>query len=77
MLTTNFVLPTYSRQIVRTAPPQISVASGVLLLTTNLLSLSNLKYMRFWKFTALVMIVPLVITLPASSWLVKKVLQLR
>ena len=50
---------------------------GVLLLTTSLLVFFSLKYTPVSEFTALAMIVPLVITLLASTRLGEKVSPLR
>ena len=77
LVTTAVVLPTRGLRVLRTAHPKYQLLRGVLLLTTSLLAFFSLKYMPVGEFTALVMIVPLVITLLASTRLGEKVSPLR
>ena len=77
LVTTAMVLPTRGLRVLRTAHPRYQLLRGVLLLTTSLLAFFSLKYMLVGEFTALAMIVPLVITVLASTRLREKVSPLR
>ena len=77
LVTTAMVLPTRGLRVLQTAHPKYQLLRGVLLLTTSLLAFFSLKYMPVGEFTALAMIVPLVITLLASTRLGEKVSPLR
>ena len=77
LVTTAIVLPTRGLRVLRTAHPKFQLLRGALLLTTSLLAFFSLKYMPVGEFTALVMIVPLVITLLASTRLGETVSPLR
>ena len=77
LVTTAVVLPTRGFRVLHTAHPKYQLLRGVLLLTTSLLAFFSLKYMPVGEFTALAMIVPLVITLLASTRLGEKVSPLR
>lgn len=75
--TTAVVLPLLGRRVLRTAHPRFQLLRGVLLLTTSLLAFFSLKYMPVGEFTALAMIVPLVMTLLAATTMGEKVSPLR
>ena len=77
VVTTAVVLPLRGRSVLRTAHPRFQLLRGVLLLTTSLLAFFSLKYMPVGEFTALVMIVPLVMTLLAATTMGEKVSPLR
>lgn len=77
VVTTAVVLPLRGPSVLRTAHPRFQLLRGVLLLTTSLLAFFSLKYMPVGEFTALVMIVPLVMTLLAATTLGEKVSRLR
>ena len=77
VVTTAVVLPLRGRSVLRTAHPRFQLLRGVLLLTTSLLAFFSLKYMPVGEFTALVMIVPLVMTLLAASTMGEQVSPLR
>ena len=77
VVTTAVVLPLRGRSVLRTAHPRFQLLRGVLLLTTSLLAFFSLKYMPVGEFTALVMIVPLVMTLLAAITMGEKVSPLR
>ena len=77
VVTTAVVLPLRGRSVLRTAHPRFHLLRGVLLLTTSLLAFFSLKYMPVGEFTALVMIVPLVMTLLAATTLGEQVSPLR
>jgi drug/metabolite transporter (DMT)-like permease len=77
VVTTAVVLPLRGRSVLRTEHPRFQLLRGVLLLTTSLLAFFSLKYMPVGEFTALVMIVPLVMTLLAATTMGEKVSPLR
>lgn len=77
VVTTAVVLPLRGLSVLRTAHPRFQLLRGVLLLTTSLLAFFSLKYMPVGEFTALVMIVPLVMTLLAATMMHEKVSALR
>ena len=77
VVTTAVVLPLRGRSVLRTAHPRFQLLRGVLLLTTSLLAFFSLKYMPVGEFTALVMIVPLVMTLLAATTMGEQVSPLR
>lgn len=77
VLTTAVVLPLRGRRVLHTAHPRFQLLRGVLLLLTSLLAFFSLKYMPVGEFTALVMIVPLVMTLVAATTLGERVSPLR
>lgn len=77
VVTTAVVLPLRGLGVLRTAHPRFQLLRGVLLLTTSLLAFFSLKYMPVGEFTALVMIVPLVMTLLAATMMQEKVSALR
>ena len=71
------VLPLRGTAILRTKHPKFQLLRGVLLLVSSLLAFFSLRYMPVGEFTAIVMIVPLVITLLAATTLGEKVSKLR
>jgi drug/metabolite transporter (DMT)-like permease len=75
--TTAAVLPVRGWAALRTAHPRFQFLRGVLLLTSSLFAFLSLKYMPVAEFTAIVAIVPLVITLLASTTLGERVSVLR
>ena len=77
VVTAVVVLPLRGRSVLRTAHPRFQLLRGVLLLTTSLLAFFSLKYMPVGEFTALVMIVPLLMTLLAATTMGEQVSPLR
>lgn len=75
--TTLVVLPLRGRAVLRTRHPRFQLLRGVLLLITSLLAFFGLRYMPVGEFTAIVMIVPLVVTLVAARSLGERVSPLR
>jgi drug/metabolite transporter (DMT)-like permease len=71
------VLPRKGRAALYTAHPRFQVLRGVLLLTTTVFAFFSLKYMPVGEFTAIVMIVPLVVTVAAATMLGERVSPLR
>lgn len=75
--TTVAVLPVRGLAVLRTQHPRFHMLRGLLLLSTSVLAFISLKFMPVGEFTAIVMIVPLVITLLAATSLGEKVSPLR
>ncbi|MES2943245.1 MAG: DMT family transporter [Pseudomonadota bacterium] len=75
--TTVAVLPVRGLSVLRTEHPKFQVLRGALLLLTSVFAFFSLKFMPVGEFTAIVMIVPLVITLLASTSLGEKVSPVR
>lgn len=75
--TTAIVLPVRGLAALRTLHPKFQCLRGVLLLTSSLLAFASLKYMPVGEFTAIVMIVPLALTLLAATALKERVSPLR
>ncbi len=75
--TTVAVLPVRGLSVLRTSHPKFQLLRGLLLLMSSLLAFLSLRYMPVGEFTAIAMIVPLVITLLASTSLGEKVSPLR
>ena len=75
--TTLAVLPVRGLAVLRTSHPRFHVLRGLLLLSTSVLAFVSLKFMPVGEFTAIVMIVPLVITLLAATSLGERVSPLR
>ncbi len=61
----------------RTSHPRFQLLRGVLLLATSVFAYFSLKFMPVGEFTAIVMIVPLVVTLLAATSLGERVSPLR
>jgi drug/metabolite transporter (DMT)-like permease len=75
--TTVVILPLRGLAVLRTAHPKFQVLRGLLLLSASVFAFFSLRYMPVGEFTAIVMIVPLVITLVAATWLGEHVSLLR
>lgn len=75
--TTVVVLPLRGLAVLRTAHPKFQVLRGLLLLSASVCAFFSLRYMPVGEFTAIVMIVPLVITLLAATSLGERVSMLR
>ena len=75
--TTLAVLPVRGLAVLRTSHPRFHLLRGLLLMSTSILAFVSLKFMPVGEFTAIVMIVPLVITLLAATSLGEKVSPLR
>lgn len=75
--TTVVILPLRGLAVLRTAHPKFQVLRGLLLLSASMLAFFSLRYMPVGEFTAIVMIVPLVITLVAATALGERVSLLR
>ena len=71
------VLPMRGMSVLRTVHPKFQVLRGLLLLTSSLFAFASLKYMPVGEFTAIVMSVPLAVTLLAATVLKEKVSALR
>lgn len=71
------VLPLRGLSVLRTAHPKFHLLRGLLLLSASVFAFFSLRYMPVGEFTAIVMIVPLVITLLAATVLGERVSALR
>jgi len=71
------VLPLRGLSVLRTAHPKFQLLRGLLLLSASVFAFFSLRYMQVGEFTAIVMIVPLVITLLAATVLGERVSALR
>jgi len=71
------VLPLRGLSVLRTAHPKFQLLRGLLLLSASVFAFFSLRYMQVGEFTAIVMIVPLVITLLAATMLGERVSALR
>ena len=69
LLTTAVVLPLKGWAILRTDNPRQQITRGVLLLSVTGFAFSSLKFMPVAEFTAIVMTVPLLVTLLAARML--------
>jgi len=77
LATTAVVLPRLGWAALRTEHPRFQLLRGLLLLATSVFAYFSLKYMPVGEFTAIVMIVPLVVTLLAATSLGERVSPLR
>ena len=75
--TTAVVVPKLGRAAWRTQHPRFQLLRGVLLMATSIFAYFSLKFMPVGEFTAIVMIVPLVVTLLAATSLGERVSPLR
>ena len=75
--TTVIVLPLRGMSALRTRHPKFQCLRGLLLLLSSLFGFASLKYMPVAEFTAIVMIVPLVITVLAATVLKEHVSPMR
>ena len=75
--TTLVVVPLRGLAMFRTAHPRFQLLRGVLLLATSIFAFFSLKLLPVGEFTAIVMIVPLVVTLLAATTLGEKVSPIR
>lgn len=71
------VFPLRGLSVLRTAHPKFQLLRGLLLLSASVFAFFSLRYMPVGEFTAIVMIVPLVITLLAATTLGERVSVLR
>lgn len=69
ILTTAVVLPLKGLAVLKTSNPRQQITRGVLLLSVTGLAFSSLKFMPVGEFTAIVMTVPLLVTLLAARLL--------
>ncbi len=69
LLTTAVVLPIKGLDVLKTNNPRQQMTRGVLLVTLTFLVFSSLKFMPVGEFTAIVMTVPLLVTLLATRTL--------
>lgn len=69
VLTTAVVLPIKGLAVLTTSNPRQQVMRGVLLVSVTALAFSSLKFMPVGEFTAIVMTVPLLVTLLAARML--------
>lgn len=77
LATSLIVLPARGRAALRTDHPRFQLLRGVLMVATSLFAFFSLKFMPVGEFTAIVMIVPLVVTLLAATSLGERVSPLR
>lgn len=75
--TSLIVLPARGRAALRTDHPRFQLLRGALMVATSLFAFFSLKFMPVGEFTAIVMIVPLVVTLLAATSLGERVSPLR
>ncbi len=75
--TTVVMLPLRGLSLLRTLHPGTQCLRGLLLLTSSLLAFVSLKYLPVGEFTAIVMVVPLAVTLLAATVLHEHVTPLR
>jgi len=77
VVTTAVVLPARGWRSLRTAHPKFQLLRGLLLVITSLFAFLSLNHMPVAEFTAIIAIVPLVITLLAVTALDERVSRLR
>jgi drug/metabolite transporter (DMT)-like permease len=71
------LLPRHGLAVLRTAHPRYQILRGALLLVSSSLAFLSLRYMPMAEFTAIVLVVPLVVTLLAATQLKEQVSPLR
>lgn len=71
------LLPRHGLAVLRTAHPKYQILRGCLLLVSSNLAFLSLRYMPMAEFTAIVLVVPLVVTLLAATQLKEQVSPLR
>ena len=71
------LLPRHGMAVLRTAHPKYQILRGALLLVSSSLAFLSLRYMPMAEFTAIVLVVPLVVTLLAATQLKEQVSPLR
>ena len=71
------LLPRHGLAVLRTAHPKYQILRGALLLVSSSLAFLSLRYMPMAEFTAIVLVVPLVVTLLAATQLKEQVSPLR
>ena len=71
------LLPRHGVSVLRTAHPRYHVLRGMLLLGSSVFAFLSLRYMPMAEFTAIVLVVPLVVTLLAATTLKEHVSPLR
>jgi drug/metabolite transporter (DMT)-like permease len=71
------LLPRHGLSVLRTAHPKFHVLRGALLLSSSVFAFLSLRYMPMAEFTAIVLVVPLVVTLLAATTLKEHVSPLR
>jgi drug/metabolite transporter (DMT)-like permease len=69
LLTTAVVLPLKGLGVLKTQNPRQQITRGVLLMLVTGLAFSSLKFLPVGEFTAIVMVVPLLVTLLAARML--------
>jgi drug/metabolite transporter (DMT)-like permease len=75
--TTAVILPLRGRAAWRTEHPRFQLARGLLLLATSVFAFFSLRFLPVGEFTAIVMLVPLVVTIAAALTLGERVTPLR
>lgn len=75
--TTAILLPLHGTALLRTQHPRFQVLRGTLLLGSSLLAFLSLGHMPMAEFTAIVLVVPLAVTLMAATLLGERVSALR
>ncbi len=71
VITTAAVWPDLGRRIFQTQHPRYQLARGLLMFACSILAFLSIKYMPVGEFTAISLLVPLVITL-LVAWLLKE-----
>ncbi len=71
------LLPRHGLAVLRTAHPRFHLLRGALLMASSVLAFLSLRYMPMAEFTAIVLVVPLVVTLLAATTLKETVSPLR
>lgn len=71
------LLPRQGLSVLRTAHPKYHILRGTLLLGSSIFAFLSLRYMPMAEFTAIVLVVPLVVTLLAATQLKEHVSRLR
>jgi len=71
------LLPRHGLSVLRTAHPKYHLLRGALLMGSSVFAFLSLRYMPMAEFTAIVLVVPLVVTLLAATTLKENVSPLR
>lgn len=71
------LLPRHGLSVLRTAHPKYHMLRGALLMGSSMFAFLSLRYMPMAEFTAIVLVVPLVVTLLAATQLKEHVSPLR
>jgi drug/metabolite transporter (DMT)-like permease len=68
IVTTASLLPSQGWRLLRTARPKLQILRGSLLVCSTGLAFASLQVMPVSEFTAIVMVIPLLITFVAATW---------